>query len=367
MKGLSYNLIALAVLALAMTPSLAFGQNNTGTSGGTACTSFVLDPYYALVAAPFGVPLTAYPTAKFPGWVTPFLGSCWINPYGDSTVPAPSGSYDYQTMFTLPTPLPTVLNIEGAFAADNDAQLRANGTFVAATTGGVKGFTHYTHFFIPKGDLATGSNTLDFVVDNDPLSSPGPTGLTATFYCPPSLGPSATFNGLYTDGPANASLNAWTINFGFIVSDSFVVSSSGPVTGFCFFAWVNPTDIPNTVEWSIGSSAFGSDISAGTAPLACALYCQANTWIGPGNGYVPPSRKCGFSPPFSTDIYACTASMAGGIATAGNTYWFTLANATTTQGGPVYWDQNGGPSMAEENTIGAIPAESFILYGPFPI
>jgi len=51
MKNLEY-LIVIAVLAPAITPSLAFGQTvySTGTQG---CCD-LLDPHYTLVAAPQG-------------------------------------------------------------------------------------------------------------------------------------------------------------------------------------------------------------------------------------------------------------------------------------------------------------------------
>ena len=45
----------------------------------------------------------------------------------------------------------------------------------------------------------------------------------------------------------------------------------------------------------------------------------------------------------------------------------TLSNACSTSGcsitNPIYWDENGGPSTAYENTLGSIPSESFTLTG----
>ena len=51
--------------------------------------------------------------------------------------------------------------------------------------------------------------------------------------------------------------------------------------------------------------------------------------------------------------------------------WITLANASTVEGNPVYWDENSGvgcqspgcPSQAQENTLGTIPSEAFSLEG----
>ncbi len=41
----------------------------------------------------------------------------------------------------------------------------------------------------------------------------------------------------------------------------------------------------------------------------------------------------------------------------------TLQNAVTTQGNPLYWDENSGPSQAEESALGTIPSESFQIIG----
>jgi hypothetical protein len=47
--------------------------------------------------------------------------------------------------------------------------------------------------------------------------------------------------------------------------------------------------------------------------------------------------------------------------------FLTLSNACTTSGcsvsNPIYWDENSGPSIAYENTLGSIPSEAFTLTG----
>ena len=40
----------------------------------------------------------------------------------------------------------------------------------------------------------------------------------------------------YNNGPINGTVDAWTINFGFVLSDSFVPDGN-PVHGFEFGAW----------------------------------------------------------------------------------------------------------------------------------
>ncbi len=47
---------------------------------------------------------------------------------------------------------------------------------------------------------------------------------------------------------------------------------------------------------------------------------------------------------------------------AAGTYWMNLQNAVVSNGDPVYWDENSGPSTATENN-GTLPAESFSILG----
>ena len=49
--------------------------------------------------------------------------------------------------------------------------------------------------------------------------------------------------------------------------------------------------------------------------------------------------------------------------TNGISYWLNLQNATTSQGNPLYWDENDGKSLASENTIGSIGSEAFDIIG----
>jgi len=170
MKSLKY-LIAMAVLVLAITPSLAFGQHNTGTQG---CCD-LLDPYWTLTAAPPGVTLgPVYSTdIDSRGWVPPSPNSWWINPTGFQD-DMPAGFYDYQVALS-PTWAGGV--ISGEFAADNSACILGYGSG-ACTTGGDHGFDHYTPFsiFVPAG-----TPDLVFEVNNESLI----TGLEVEFTSTP--------------------------------------------------------------------------------------------------------------------------------------------------------------------------------------
>ena len=74
---------------------------------------------------------------------------------------------------------------------------------------------------------------------------------------------------------------------------------------------------------------------------------------------------------FGFDIDLITVSNLNVPEINGTGYWLTLANATVTNGDPVYWDENSGggchspgcPSIAYENTLGTIPSEAFTIGG----
>ena len=142
---------------------------------------------------------------------------------------------------------------------------------------------------------------------------------------------------VYTNGGINGQIDAWPINFGFAVSDSF---TGGGVNGITFGAWLFPNDVLESVEVSITSEPFG-----GTVFFDQTLsFSQSNCFTN-GFGYsVCAATSATFPNP-----------------TAGA--WVNLQNAVTNTGDPVYWDENSGPSQAYENSVGTIPSESFTLTG----
>ncbi len=147
---------------------------------------------------------------------------------------------------------------------------------------------------------------------------------------------------LYDNGPVNGTVDAWTINFGYVVSDTFTLSADATVTDFHFYVWAYPGDTPTGVDWSITSDEFGgTTYGSGTASLS-------NTHIS--------TNQYGY------DIDMESASISG-VALGAGTYWLNLQNATTTQGNPLYWDENSGPSDASESAVGTIASEAFSITG----
>jgi hypothetical protein len=149
---------------------------------------------------------------------------------------------------------------------------------------------------------------------------------------------------LYSNGPANGTTDAWTINFGFAVSDSFTVPSGASIEDFHFVYWdASSTDLVTTVDMAIGSSSFG-----GTPQT---LTDATNTFLG--------TNQYGYNL-YQADYSFATIPWSG----AG---YVTLSNACSTSGcsvsNPIYWDENSGPSSAYENSLGSLPSEAFTLTG----
>jgi hypothetical protein len=161
----------------------------------------------------------------------------------------------------------------------------------------------------------------------------------------------ATAQLLYDNGPVNGNLNAWPINFGFAIADSFSVSSASNVTGFEFGVWALTGDTPASVGWEIGNQPFAANLGSGTSSLS-------NVFIGSNNiGY---------------DVYESTAIGLNVPVAAGTTYFLTLQNAVSAQGQALFWDENDGvgcgspgcPSTSYEQGIGQLSgSESFQING----
>jgi PEP-CTERM motif len=158
---------------------------------------------------------------------------------------------------------------------------------------------------------------------------------------------------LYSNGPINGTTDAWTINFGFSVSDSFTLGADPKVRNLHMGLWLFPGDslaAPSSVQIDIGTTSFGTDI------FSEALSPSGSTDLGINQ--------------FGYDIQQVDFSL-GEIDLPPGTYWLTASNATLPNGDPVYWDENSGvgcpspgcPSSAFENTLGSIPSEAFTLTG----
>ena len=131
---------------------------------------------------------------------------------------------------------------------------------------------------------------------------------------------------VYSNGPINGNTDAWTINFGFIVSDTFNVANSGTaITGASFGAFLFPGDTLTSAELSITSGENGGTSYFDQTVNFTASGCQSNQ--------------------FGFEICQENTSFNGPNLNSG-TYWLNLQNASVPSGDPVYWDENSGPSSA---------------------
>jgi hypothetical protein len=162
---------------------------------------------------------------------------------------------------------------------------------------------------------------------------------------------SAAADVVYENGPANGNVDAWQINFGYVVSDTFYLPQDNRVAGLIFESWLYPGDILLSAELSITSDENGGTVYFDQVLDAVQGACGYNSF--------------GFS------ICTETLGFGGALNLAAGTYWLNLFNAVTTNGNPAYWDENSGigchspgcPSLASQNYVGTIPSESFVLVG----
>lgn len=114
---------------------------------------------------------------------------------------------------------------------------------------------------------------------------------------------------------------------------------------------------PVTVDWSVGTTSYGTDVGSGSGPwTSLTLLCRNGQ---PFNGGVC-ADDLGY------DVYDAHMSVGSLPVTAGDTYWLTLTGATDSFGGRDAWDINSGPSMACYNhTLECfqVPSESFTING----
>ena len=147
----------------------------------------------------------------------------------------------------------------------------------------------------------------------------------------------ASASTVYSSGTANGAFNAWEISQGSSVSDSFTLSQAQYIYGATFVAWlgpvnhelsVTPGDTMSSVNWSIGTSAFGTQYGSGTA-ITTNLSSVYNS-----------------SPTVNADINTLSFSDIG-VELAAGTYYLTLSGAVVTGGSvsdTAYWDENDGSS-----------------------
>lgn len=157
------------------------------------------------------------------------------------------------------------------------------------------------------------------------------------------LSVSASGSVLYSDGAINGTIGGNSIYSTFEVTDSFVLSSDATIDDVSNIGiWVATGDVPLTVDWTISTAPDGG----GTIEGSGTDVSLTSTFVQTTSPY---------------DIYNASFNITGLPLTAG-TYYLELAGATGTNSTAVYWDVNGGPSLADEDGS-PIAAESFEIDG----
>jgi len=163
--------------------------------------------------------------------------------------------------------------------------------------------------------------------------------------------PAASGQILYDNTTGNTEeTNAWSINNGFSVTDSFTLTNDSTISGITFVSWTPAGETVSSVDWSIGSSAFGKNEASGSANSL------------PNSSPKPESLG-------NIDYVALQQSfIIPNEELAAGTYWLTFSNATaSTEGDLVFWDESDGSSSAQQFngsiTFGR-PSESFQILSP---
>jgi uncharacterized repeat protein (TIGR03803 family) len=170
-----------------------------------------------------------------------------------------------------------------------------------------------------------------------PVSRPNPTPARQGSRSGPGQGEE-----IYNNGPTNGTTDAWAINFGSVISDSFVIGSNSNVNGMNFAAWLYPGDTLISVDVSVTSEPNGGTTYFEQTVNFIQAGCTANQ--------------------FGFNVCTAFSDLTQFNLAAGN-YWVNLQNAVVSSGDPVYWDENSGPSEAVSNEVGTIPSESFTMLG----
>jgi PEP-CTERM motif len=158
----------------------------------------------------------------------------------------------------------------------------------------------------------------------------------------------------YDNGPINGTTDAWTINFGYVVSDTFI--GTGYVDFFQLGVWEFPGDTLTSLDWSVTSAENGGTVYGhGTADQEYL------------NDKFISTNQFGYNIDL---ISVWSVNLRIGH---GETYWLNLMNAVVPSGDPVYWDENSGkgcggsgggqncPSKASESAVGTMPSEAFTI------
>ncbi len=149
---------------------------------------------------------------------------------------------------------------------------------------------------------------------------------------------------VYSNGAIDGTNDSYFITNPESITNSFVSTDAAILTSVELGLFVY-SGTPGSLQWQVGTTPFGSEISSGTAS-------PANTFHNAG--------------PFDGTTYDSTFTLTGLLPSAG-TYYLTLSNGLSSDGTQLGWDENDGPSTVQ-GLYGGMPftpegSESFTLSG----
>ncbi|MGA3054907.1 MAG: PEP-CTERM sorting domain-containing protein [Candidatus Korobacteraceae bacterium] len=148
---------------------------------------------------------------------------------------------------------------------------------------------------------------------------------------------------LYNNGTFNGNTDAWQIDYGFAVSDSFTVPHGSIIEDFHLAYWTAAGNQMTSVDMAFGSTSFGGTYNT--------YGVSGSTLLGTNN--------------FGFAVYQSDLTSGLSVPWSGAGY-VSLQNACTAGGcsagePQIFWDENDGPSMAYANSVGSIGSEAFTL------
>lgn len=144
------------------------------------------------------------------------------------------------------------------------------------------------------------------------------------------LGLDAAHGALIWDNGPTIGISGWTIGggSGYSMSNSFNVAAPTTLTSVHLQLMTIPGELPQSVNWAIGTSPLSSDLGSGTAALT-------NSLLGSVSNY---------------DLYDSSFSLS--VPVGVGTYWFTLTDMVTDNQNGGYWGISNGPSAGFHSDIG---------------
>jgi len=191
------------------------------------------------------------------------------------------------------------------------------GLEVGGAAGDVLAYTDPT-----EGGLEVGGAAGDVLAYTDPTEGGLEVGGAAGDVFTPAGTP------FYTNGIPDPTTN------GYLVWGADEATSDFPATGetlvlFSLVVWVVTGDVPESVDWRIGSSAYGGDVATGTASADWSFLFTG------GSGF---------------DVWQLDAVVSVALGTG--TYWLTLAGGVTEDADQMRWVYSfGGSSTAEATSF----------------